>query len=57
MIKKFTGDVVLKWTDYDLLVNSEAEWRENVKQSFLSEYGIELTDYHFSNVQEVRYDN
>ncbi len=57
MTKKFTGDIVLKWTDYDLLVNSEAEWREDVKQSFLSEYGIELTDYHFSNIQEVRHDN
>lgn len=55
MIKKFTGDIILKWTDYDLLVNSEAEWRENVKEGFLSDYGIELTDNHFSNIQEVQH--
>lgn len=57
MTKRFTGDIVLKWTDYEYYASSEAEWRENVKQDFLSEYGIVLTDNHFSDIQEVQHDN
>jgi len=50
-LKTYTCEINLKFTDNSLVSHSKEEYIEDLKELFLDDYGIFLTDDEISNIQ------
>ena len=53
-LKTYTCEINLKFTDNSLVSHSKEEYIEDLKELFLDDYGIFLTDDEISNIRIIK---